>query len=348
MIDRIMKIATSSAYLLLAYVTWQWFGGDLAWGFSLGCVAVSGLWLVLTYFELSHLFRTYFDVFSRLKILVPIGIGVILSGLAVWWAGPELRIVAAVELTLWVGIYARYRFNKGKYKKQGHGPLPKNAWVNPPADVIQHFDLILTSGRMANRLHESVGHGEIAVKMPDGKIYLLSSYMEKGAILQPVERVANALLARGHYVVLRPVRPLSAEQQAAIPNVVNIMLAQNAAWRARTQAKRSRLIKRLPLPAAARGWLERKFRVTGYDWVGLLIGQKHSNRWTCIGACDELMERVGYEQDQAYGTGLLGLGTGLLDPIKPARKLSDRSLRMLTSADQAEYERARGVSTTAR
>lgn len=345
MINRIMKIATSCAYLLLAYVTWQWFKGDLAWGFSLGCVAVSGLWLVLTYFELGHLFRTYFDILSRLKILLPIGIGVILSGLAAWWAGPELRIVGFVELALWIGIYARYRFNKGQYKKQGHGPLPKNAWVNPPADVLQHFDLILTSGNMANRLHESVGHGEIAVKMPDGKLYLFSSYMERGCVLQEAERVANALLRRGHYVVLRPVRPLTAEQLAVIPNVVNIMLAQNAAWRSRTQAARTRLINRLPLPAAAKAWLVKKLRVTGYDWVGLAIGQKHSNRWTCIGACCELMERVGYELKQAYGTGLLGFGTGLLDPIKPARMLSDTSLRMLTSADQAEYERVKGSST---
>jgi hypothetical protein len=127
--------------------------------------------------------------------------------------------------------------------------------------------------------------------------------------------------------------------------VVNIMLAQNAAWRDRTQAARTRFINRLPLPASARGWLVKKLRVTGYDWVGLAIGQKHTNRWTCIGACNELMERVGYELSQAYGTGMLGFGTGLLDPIKPARMLSDRSLRMLTSADQAEYERAKGSRT---
>jgi hypothetical protein len=168
--------------------------------------------------------------------------------------------------------------------------------------------------------------------------------MERGCVLQEAERVANALLRRGHYVVLRPVRPLTAEQLAVIPNVVNIMLAQNAAWRERTQVARTRLINRLPLPAAAKAWLVKKLRVTGYDWVGLAIGQKHSNRWTCIGACCELMERVGYELKQAYGTGMLGFGTGLLDPIKPARMLSDTSLRMLTSADQTEYERVKGSS----
>jgi hypothetical protein len=41
------------------------------------------------------------------------------------------------------------------------------------------------------------------------------------------------------------------------------------------------------------------------------------HRWTCIGACLELYRRLGVPTDD--GTGLLGFGTSLLDPIMPVR-----------------------------
>ncbi|MBX9696329.1 MAG: hypothetical protein K2Z81_28335, partial [Cyanobacteria bacterium] len=194
MLFRLKKLATTVAYLLLGWVTWEWFQGDLGWGFSLGCVLLSGLWLVLTTFELGALFRTYFTFFSRLRILVPMNIGLALAGLAVWFAAdPALKIAGSTELIAWLVIYLLMRRNRSNYIKQGRGRLPKGAWINPPADVIQEGDLILTGGNMANRLHESLGHGELVVRMPDGKLYCLTSYMEKGAVLTRMEAITKAL-----------------------------------------------------------------------------------------------------------------------------------------------------------
>lgn len=340
MLYRLAKIATSAAYLLLLWLTWQWFHSNLEWGFSLGCVLVSGLWIGLTVFELGHLFRTYFDVFSRAKILVPVGLGLVLSGLALWQGAAGLKVVAAVELAVWLGVYVAYRRNKAKYRIQGHGPMPKNAWINPPVEALNgDLELILTSGNMANRLHETVGHGELAVRMPDGKVWLLSSYMEKGTVLQDAARVANGLARRGHYVVLRLNKPITDTQRAMIPHLVNILLEQNCNWRSAAQARRERFINALPLPKSWKAKLHKKLRVTGYDWLGLLTGQRNRDHWTCIGICLEFYHRLGIKTNE-YGTGILGLGTGLFDPIKPARFLSDPAFRLLTQDDRRAFEAA--------
>lgn len=348
MLYRLKKVATSFAYLLLIWLTWEWFHGNLSWDFSLSCVLVSAFWIALTFSELGHLFRTYFDTFSRLKMTIPITLGVVMSGLALWKGVPELQIVAAVELVAWLAIYVLYRRNKRQYSIQGHGPLPKGAWINPPVEALTgNLELILTSGNMANRLHETVGHGEVAVKMPDGTVYLLSSYMEKGTVLQEAARVANSLARKGHYIVLRLNAKLTADQQAMVPHLVKVLLAQNNAWRTQAQARRDRQINALPLPKAWKEKLRTKFRVTGYDWVGLFAGQRHTDHWTCVGVCLEFYHRLGIKTND-YGTGLLGLGTGLLDPIMPVRFLNDPAFRLLTEDDKRAFEaRHSGCSCSA-
>ena len=334
MIYRLSKIASTGAYLVLIWLTWQWFQGDTHWTFSIGCTIVSGMWLALTAFELGHLFRTYFDILSRLKMLIPILLGTALSGLAAWFGEPlALKVVAGVELLFWLGIYVKYRLNRRRYIKQGHGPLPRGTWVNPPVEAIQEFDLILTSGNIARRLRESVGHGEVAVRMEDGELYFLSSYMETGTVFARAEEVTAKLLRNNHYVVLRPTVSFSADQRAAVPSLTRILIEQNRLYKETKQARRSAWLNHLPLPQSWRQWLIRKFPVTGYDWTGLLIGQKHSDHWTCVGLCLELYHRLGMKTNQ-YGTGLFGLGTGLLDPIMPVRFLADPSFRILSEEDK--------------
>jgi len=337
MLYRLKKIATSFAYLLLIWLTWEWFHGNLAWGFSLSCVLVSAFWIALTWFELGHLFRTYFDVFSRLKMTVPIALGLVISALAVVWGAFELKVVGGVEIALWLVIYGLYLRNKRQYRIQGHGPMPKDAWINPPVEALNgELELILTSGNMANRLRETVGHGEVAVKL-DGKVWLLSSYMEKGTVLQEASRVANSLARKGHYIALKLTKPLTEHQKAMIPHLVQVLLEQNCQWRSAAQARRERFINALPVPKSTKAWLINKLRVTGYDWLGLLAGQRHSDHWTCIGICLEFYHRLGIKTNE-YGTGILGLGTGLLDPIMPVRFLSDPAFRLMTEADRREYE----------
>lgn len=341
MLYRLKKVATSFAYLLLIWLTWQWFHGNLAWGFSLSCVLVSAFWLALTFSELGHLFRTYFDVFSRLKMTIPITLGLLLSGLALWKGIPELKFVAGAELVAWGVIYAMYRRNKRQYSTQGHGPMPKGAWINPPVEALNgDLELILTSGNMANRLRETVGHGEVAVRMPDGKVHLLSSYMEKGTVLQDAERVANSLASKGHYIVLRLTKPLNEDQRAMVPHLVRVLLDQNNQWRTAAQARRDKLIGSLPLPGSWKEKLSAKFRVTGYDWIGLFAGQRHTDHWTCVGVCLEFYHRLGIKTND-YGTGILGFGTGLLDPIMPVRFLSDPAFRLLTEEDKRAFEASR-------
>jgi hypothetical protein len=113
------------------------------------------------------------------------------------------------------------------------------------------------------------------------------------------------------------------------------MLAENAAWRGRVNARRRRLVGLLPLPAGFKASLARHVESSGYDWLGLFMGRLAPHRWTCIGACLELYRRLGV-RTAPYGTGLLGFGTTLFDPIMPVRFLSDPAFRLLRLGDAAD------------
>src|SRR5262249_39824646 len=209
-----MKCAYSLAYLSLIWLTWRWFKGSLDWGFAFGCVAISGMWLVLTRLQMRHAFKTYFDTLSRLQILIPAAIGLVVSGLAVYASHRlDVRAIAGLEFAWWGYIYWLYRRNRKQYKRQGHGPLPKGTWVNPPLEAIQPGDLILTSGRIANTVQESVGHGEVAIRLQDGSMGAFSSYMAKGAVINDLGWLTSRWLDKGeHYVIMRLSTPLTEQQ----------------------------------------------------------------------------------------------------------------------------------------
>lgn len=59
------------------------------------------------------------------------------------------------------------------------------------------------------------------------------------------------------------------------------------------------------------------------------MGRVAVDHWTCIGACLELYKRMGVRTN-AYGTGLLGFGTTLFDPVMPVRFLSDPAFELIT------------------
>ena len=65
------------------------------------------------------------------------------------------------------------------------------------------------------------------------------------------------------------------------------------------------------------------------------MGRLVDHRWTCIGACLELYHRLGVRTNP-YGTGLLGFGSTLFDPIMPVRFLSDPAFRLLDVPSQLE------------
>lgn len=341
---RIRKFVIASANLSLLWLMFKLVTGSLDWGLALGSVLLSGFWLGLTALSLRSLFTTYYDWMSRWRIKLPLWFGVVLSVVAII-ANDSLamRAAAACELLAWALVYIAYRHNKARFVKTGHGVLPAGTWLNPPVGVVRPGDLILTSGRMADTMDQAVGHGEVGVQGEDGKLYLLSSYMEKGTVINEAERILRILIKRGeHYVVLRLRKGPTDEQRSRGWKIAQGMLSENIAWREDWNARRIAFIERLWLPASWKPWLTKKtaFSTTGYDWVGLFIGFKARNRWTCIGACAEWYARLRVPM-RHYGTGLLGVGTGILDPIQPQRFIEDKSLELLTNAHREEYERAR-------
>jgi hypothetical protein len=333
---RFIKGATTIAYLSLFWLTWRFLDGEsrlhLAWGASI----ISGSWLVLTLVEVNRLFRTYFDVFSRLEVLLPLSIGTTLSlGAGMLAIFPPVKGIALIEVIGWISIYLLYRKNQQNFEITGHGPVPAGCWVSPPAQYLEPGDLILTSGQVARRLHESVGHAEMALKMEDNAMYALSSYMKDGLVLNPLQAVASATLEQGHYIVMRLVTPLSPTQITQAGHIAREMLAENAAWKERTNNRRKRVIECLPLSNRLKQKLIQLTKTAGYDWLGLFMGRLAKERWTCIGACLEVYHRLGIKTNQ-YGTGLLGFGTTLFDPIMPVRFLSDPAFRLLSITDKAK------------
>jgi hypothetical protein len=328
----LLKAGDTLAYLGLGWLTWRFLDDELHWKLAAGAVVLSGAWLALTVVRMSHLFKTYFDVLSRLEVVVPLGLGASLALFAAFDSRLlAIRVVALVELAAWGLLFVRYRSNRRKFVRQGHGPIPAGCWLSPPVDALEPGDLILTSGMVAAGLRESVGHGETVVPGEGGALLSFTSRMDQGALLHEAARFLDGLRRhRGHYIVLRLHGGLTPDQLQRVEQVAREMIAENRAWRDQANERRHRVIMRLPLPRRAREWLLHKFHASGYDWLGLFMGRLTSERWTCIGACLELYRRLGVKTNP-YGTGLLGFGTTLFDPIMPVRFLSDPAFRLLSS-----------------
>lgn len=337
---RVLKAGDTLAYLGLLWLTWRLFDGELHWRLAIGAVVVSGAWLALTSARMNRLFTTYFDVLSRLEFAIPSALGIALAGLAALDTHLlATRAVALVELAGWGALLLLYRRNRHRFLRQGHGPVPAGCWVSPPAEVLLPGDLILTSGRVAAGLRESVGHGETVIRARDGALASFTSLMDRGALLHGVDELTSSLRRHGHYIVLRLREDLTPDQVRRAEEIVHEMIEANRRWAERANRRRQARISRLPLPAAWRERLVRAAHTSGYDWLGLFMGRLAPDRWTCIGACLELYERLGV-RTSPYGTGLLGFGTTLFDPIMPVRFLSDPAFRLLTRESGAPPGRA--------
>ncbi len=336
---RLVKSATTVIYFSLLALTWAFFDGGLDVRFGLGAVIISGAWLIVTRIQIGHLLETYYDILSRLEVDVPLVMGMFLSGAAIFAAMHEsIKIIAALEFVGWTVVAIIYRHNRQKYEKQGHGPLPKGCWLSPPAEALVAGDLMLTSGRVATNLHEAVGHGEMAIEEPDGEMKSFSSYMKVGLVLNPLSAITHSSAESGYYIILRLRTPWTKEQKDKAAAIAHEMLLENAHWRDARNARRTKFIEGLPLPQSWKATLLVKTRASGYDWLGLFFGRLAKEHWTCIGACLELYRRLGIQTNQ-YGTGLLGLGSTIFDPIMPVRFLSDPALRMLSLDDKEAFDK---------
>ncbi len=335
---RLLKAGDTIAYLGLIWLTWRFFDDELHWKLAIGAVVLSGAWLALTAVQMNRLFTTYFDVLSRLEFAIPCTLGFGLAFFAVLDTGVlATRVLAALELAGWGALLLLYRRNRRRFVRQGHGPVPSGCWVSPPASMLEPGDLILTSGMVASGLRESVGHGEAVIRAGDGALLSFTSMMDRGALLHPVESLTSSVHRYGHYIVLRLQENLTPEQARRAEEIARGMIAQNRRWSERVNRRRRALVGWLPLPAR---WKERMLRAlhsSGYDWLGLFMGRLTQERWTCIGACLELYERLGVRTNP-YGTGLFGFGTTLFDPIMPVRFLSDPAFRLLVRETGAESD----------
>ncbi len=326
------KAATTAGYLGLLLLTWRLIDGKAMWQVSAGSTFLSAAWLILTRLKMYHLLQTYFDVFSRLEIVVPMGLGVVLSVVALMTpSGRELHATAVLEIIIWGLLFGIFWRNKSRYEKRGYGPVPKGTWISPPASVFKPGDLILTSGNVARRLRESVGHAAAVVQDPGGALFAISSHMDRGCTLEPIEDVLQET-RHGYYIVLELAHQIPDSELPKMYELAMEMVKENRDWSSARNVTWHKFVVALPVPQSWKDFLLKVYRCTGYDWLGMLFGRLPPHRWTCIGAALELYHRMGIKTNP-YGTGLLGFGTSLLDPIMPVRFLADPAFRLLTKDD---------------
>lgn len=337
---RLLKTSIALMHVTLFWLSYHIITGGLDNVVASGALVVSGFWLGLTAMRLGTLLRSYFDHLSRLQIMIPTVCGALLAVLAIFSGNQHgLTAVAVLELIGWLAVFINYRKTRASYIEQDHGPLPKNAWVNPSHEALRPGDLILTNGRMTSRyLHDSLGHAEVVLADRKGRLHTLTAYMETGVRINRAEDVTRKLVeGRDHFVVMRLLKPLTDEQMRKAPGIAVHLRALNQAWTKRTNERRARIISYLPLPKSFKAWLTKKTHATGYDWAGLFIGTSAKDHWTCIAVSVEFLHQLNVPIG-TYGTGMLGLGTGLLDPIQPVRLLGDKAYRLLDLNDKARFE----------
>ncbi|MBS2009072.1 MAG: hypothetical protein JST01_18615 [Cyanobacteria bacterium SZAS TMP-1] len=337
---RFLKTAKAVANIAMLLLSWQWYRHGFGLEFSAGCLALSFMWLALTVCQMNFLMRSFVTILSRLQMILPMGFGLGLSAAALWSSQSSAVAAAALAcVASWICVFGWYLRQKKQFEKRGYGVLPKGIMINPPAEMLPPGAILLMTG-IPEAIGEAVGHGEIVI--PDGdKKWAFSTYMAYGVVMNPLEEVLPRRAKRGITVARVPVVPWTEEQCKHSLLQARSMLRQNKEYVVRTREARAKMLESLPLPAIVTSLigviLQKTMPVTGYDWFGLVLGRVKMNRWTCIGSVQELLWRMGITLDRYFGTGLLGAGTSILDPIMPARFFDLKCYRDLTEADYRSW-----------
>jgi hypothetical protein len=108
--------------------------------------------------------------------------------------------------------------------------------------------------------------------------------------------------------------------------VVRAMIVQNAAYVERLKAQRLRY------PTWLRGYLDKKFPVTGYDWLGRYTGRRAPDHWTCNVVYLEVVRRSGVEVVR-LGHGAAGMRTGWFDIPNTEDLRGDHALHLVRNCE---------------
>jgi hypothetical protein len=262
-------------------------------------------------------------------VLIPLTIGIFLSILGLLSHPPlHLMAIGIMELVWWSHVYRQYKLNEHNYIKLGRGDIPKRTMLNPMAELIRFGDILLQTNPIGDRVGEALGHAVIVIKGWAGKKYTLSCLMSKGVVIEPLEvTLATWAQQNTSWIAMRPIQKLSQEQEDNMLPLALEMNVDNKAWRWKWNRRILVVLHYLVLPKSRRHFY-RKFRFTGYDWFGLVNGNRFPNRWTCISCVMELCLRLEIPLGK-YAIGILGIAglfslrTGLLDPHVPIQVVSD-------------------------
>jgi hypothetical protein len=336
---RLKKFLVAVTNLALIVVIVQLFRRELNWDLAVGCLALGAIRLALTFSTIRATFANYFDWMYRIRFRMSFYTGIGLAAVACFAAAHQtVYFIAVLEFLAWCYLFYLWRQNRFDYTETPHGRIPANAWLTPPLEVLEDGTAIITNGTFAPNKEHPLGHAEVVYTETDGKKVLLSTWIKTGFIVNDAEvLIGKWIRGKHHFIALRLTKPLTDEQKAAAPKVSAEMKADNQGWVAKVKSSRERKINGLPMPKSWREKLIAKYTPTGYSWMGLIIGSRFSDHWTCFGSVMEFYARLGLKM-RHYGTGILGLGTGLGDPLNPGRLLDDPNFEMLTLDHKAYYE----------
>ena len=335
---RLKKFLVAVTNVALIAVIVQLFRHQLNWDLAIGSLTLGAVRLALTFGTIRATFANYFDWMYRIRFRMSFYTGVGLAAVACFAAAYQaVYFVAAIELLAWCALYYLWRQNRFDYTETPHGRIPANAWLNPPLAVLEEGSAIITNGTFAPNKEHPLGHAEW-IYTRDGKKRLASTWIKTGFLTNDAEvLIGKWIRGKHHFLNLRLTTPLTEEQKANAPRINDEMKADNERWVQKVTASRSRKINLLPIPQTWREKLIAKYTPTGYSWAGLITGLRFSDHWTCFGSQMEYYARQGLKM-RHYGSGILGLGTGLLDPLNPGRLLDDPNFELLTLDHKAYWE----------
>ena len=307
-----LMLSTLSAYALL-FLSLVFSSGNALFGLSYSnfCLLCSGLWLLRTMMELSQLLDEYVDTRKQRRLKIAITFGTAAALLSMAPLKEPLMFPAAVGvLCSWITIISCVIATHTRFRKVERGLVPKETWIDPPADVFQPGDVIGTTGVWWEPHHQAFAHCELvsytsnsalisnkAMSEEEWQHYLnlhkgrplcaSSCSMEYGTYLHSCQDVLQNCLKQTHLkegherwfcARLTDIgrRDLEAawgpNWQEKLTEFVDKKAETNKLTRRMETRRRQRIIKNLPLLSQRhKDYLCELVRASGYNWCKMLF-----------------------------------------------------------------------------